>query len=331
MLIAHFEKVPLRRVWDIDEVTSYVNKRRDDGIMGQTIKRELTVLKAGAKIALRWGLIRSEPNDWPQLKSDPPNVKRAGKFREPELLQQWFALLKRDARDEVMFDVLTGVRAWELKRILVDWFRPVDRGPTRFLLELPGSATKSRRPRTIGISDRAMAIVDQRLKDGLIGDGGRVFSAVDHRKHRDWASRELKLEHNITLRDLRHTYATISLWRGGDAEATMRALGHSDLSMTQRYQHSTVERIAQAGAVVDAEFKDTGALHRKMLQAGEADRTAKLTPDEVREVLARRKEGAKLKAIAEDFGVHLSTISLICRGKTYASVDRESGPENEEG
>lgn len=275
MLIRHFENVPLERVWGIDEVTSYVNSRRDDGITGQTIKRELTVLRAGAKIALRWGLIRAEPSDWPRLKSDPPNVKRAGKFREPELVQEWFALLRPSVQHEVMFAVLTGVRAWELKRIKLDWFRPVDIGPTPYLLEMPAEATKSRRPRVIGISARAMAIVAERKRDGLIGEDMFVFDREDHRKSRDRASRKLGLEHNITLRDLRHTFATLSLWKGQDAKATMDALGHSDLSMTNRYQHSTLQRIAQAGAVVDAEFdapRQIGSGAQPDKDAGQAKR-----------------------------------------------------------
>lgn len=169
----------------------------------------------------------------------------------------------------MIFDVLTGVRAAELKRVKIDWFRPVDIGPTPYLLEFPAEATKNRKPRTVGISERAMAVVTARVQDGLVGDSGLVFSQSGFKNQRKRASRELlgKDAPRITLRDLRHTYGTLSLWKGQDAKATMEALGHSDLAMTNRYQHSTTQRIARAGADMDAVFED---------QVGQESRTRKL-------------------------------------------------------
>lgn len=44
---------------------------------------------------------------------------------------------------------------------------------------------------------------------------------------------------------------------------------------------------------------------------------AKLDWDTAREIRRRRADGQTLKAIAQDFGIHLSTVSLISRGQTW--------------
>ena len=58
---------------------------------------------------------------------------------------------------------------------------------------------------------------------------------------------------NLTLRDMRHTYATLALKGTSDPVAVMRSLGHKDLRMTETYLSSTVARTASASAAVAQE------------------------------------------------------------------------------
>jgi DNA invertase Pin-like site-specific DNA recombinase len=53
---------------------------------------------------------------------------------------------------------------------------------------------------------------------------------------------------------------------------------------------------------------------------GEAHGRAKLTADQVREIRRLRAEGLTLKIIADMFGVHLSQISNVVRGKQWAHL-----------
>ena len=75
-----------------------------------------------------------------------------------------------------------------------------------------------------------------------------MFSDKNHGPERKAASKRAGSETTITLRDCRHTYATIGLQHTSDPTATMRALGHKDLRTTELYQSSTVDRTAAVGA-----------------------------------------------------------------------------------
>lgn len=57
---------------------------------------------------------------------------------------------------------------------------------------------------------------------------------------------------------------------------------------------------------------------------GEACGKAKLTEDDVRAIRARRAAGEQLKSIAPDFGVSLSTVSLIVRRIYWRHVSEDS-------
>jgi len=62
---------------------------------------------------------------------------------------------------------------------------------------------------------------------------------------------------------------------------------------------------------------------RTVATLGEAQWNAKLTADEVREILARINVGETQTSIADIYGVSVSTINLIARGKRWKSVPRD--------
>lgn len=59
---------------------------------------------------------------------------------------------------------------------------------------------------------------------------------------------------------------------------------------------------------------------RAIYVQGERIAQAKLTEDEVREIVTMRGEGRTLKEIAAHFGVHFGTVQLILLGKTWTHV-----------
>src|SRR6185436_6583707 len=65
---------------DFERVEKYVHARRANGQRGQSITREVQCLKRGLKIAKRRSWIDEFPVDWPRIKSDPPDARRAGKW-----------------------------------------------------------------------------------------------------------------------------------------------------------------------------------------------------------------------------------------------------------
>ena len=56
---------------------------------------------------------------------------------------------------------------------------------------------------------------------------------------------------NCTLHDLRHTYATNFLRRGGDVVKLSKILGHTTQQMTMRYVNLVAEDIKKAASVMN--------------------------------------------------------------------------------
>jgi site-specific recombinase XerD len=51
---------------------------------------------------------------------------------------------------------------------------------------------------------------------------------------------------NFRLHDLRHSFATFALQGGASLYDVSKLLGHSDISMTQRYSHVSEESLQKA-------------------------------------------------------------------------------------
>lgn len=69
---------------------------------------------------------------------------------------------------------------------------------------------------------------------------------------------------NFHCHDIRHTYASLAVSSGADLYAVQRLLGHSDISMTQRYAHLSSHdlRIATQGVAELIEHVTTGHIHQ---------------------------------------------------------------------
>lgn len=226
---------------------------RDRPARGQTIVREFRCIKRALEMARRKKLIRELPDPWPEVRRNPKCKQRSGKLWPPDLIAEFLSNLHDDARDEIEFDMLTGIRSFELKRVAASWVEPAPPGAdTPYILRMPEEATKSRTERIVGLPQRAFDIVKRRLE----ADPERetIFSKGDFKKHRQAVARRLKWAAPPTLRDIRHTYASLALRGTSDPVAVMRSLGHKDLRTTEMYLSSTLERITSASAAVDKAF-----------------------------------------------------------------------------
>lgn len=234
-----------------ETIERYVIVRREEGVKGQTIRREVQALRRGLTIAERRGWIMAVPKA-PTIKSSPKDERRRGKLHPPDVLRRWLDAMPEAARDHAMFAAMTGLRAAEIARVRAEWVSPAPRGSnTRAVLRVPAEAAKSRTDRVVGLPDVAVEIVKRRV--ATHHDEPLVFGDVSYRRARREACAAIEYPKTITLRDLRHTYATLSLARTGDPWATMQALGHADLRTTSIYQSTTTERAtAVAAAVADA-------------------------------------------------------------------------------
>lgn len=233
----------------------YEAHRRKKGVRGQTIRKELQLLKRGLK---RRGLLIP---DFPSVRRDPPNEKLRGKYWAPEIISEFLSRLHKDARDEVEFALRTGLRFAEIKRVTATMIEPAPRGTrAAALLRLPAGATKTKNQRVVGLSSESFMIL-QRRSNGVRPDQP-LFSQANYRKHRERVARDMKLPQNMTLRDMRHTFATELLRAGVDHRTIQDTLGHRTLVTTELYWSTNPELLADA--VTHIRLPDP---HNRSLQA----------------------------------------------------------------
>jgi site-specific recombinase XerD len=233
-----------------DLVDDYVLKRRAEKVTGQTIRKELQTLRRGLRLARRKGWVSEVFEDWPRLRSDPASKQRSGKRWPVETVVAWLKLLSPELREEMLFDLLTGLRDTELRNARFEWVRRAPEGsPTPAYLDVPPGAGKDKKNgRTIGLTREALAIVARRYQAG--SSDGTIFGKLAHKFHYDKVRKALGLSMNITRRDLRHMFATLGLEETQDVKAIMSALGHNDLRTTARYLSSDLDRTARASVAV---------------------------------------------------------------------------------
>lgn len=233
---------------DYEWAETYEGLRRSQGVRGQTIARELSAVKRVLVRAKRKGMIQDLP-DWPTVRRDPPDEKKRGKFWAPEAVRAFVSELRAecpDAADEVEFIAMTGLRWKEMKRVRATWVEPAPKGSrVEYMLRLPPAGTKTRRERIVGLAAPAFEIVRRRME--AKPDRELVFSQHDFKKRRAALCKRLGFPTNLTLRDMRHTYATVALKMSSDPTAVLRAMGHSDLKMTERYLSAVVVDIVDLG------------------------------------------------------------------------------------
>lgn len=234
------------------EVQRYIAARRQDGSRGQTIVREVQALKRGLAEAHRRGWVPIMIMDWPKVRRDAPDPKQKGKLHPPAIIGAWLAQLEGDAKDEAELAMLTSLRAKELKRITAQWVEPAPDGSlVPAVLRLPGAQTKSRKERAVPLVQRALEIIRRRaeaLPEGAPPDMPLLYQGSHKRAYRT-AARKIGYAGRITLRDLRHTFATLAA-RGVGVDAVRDIYGHTDLAVTSRYITVDMARMACAALAV---------------------------------------------------------------------------------
>ncbi len=107
-------------------------------------------------------------------------------------------------------------------------------------------STKSRRPREVPLPDQAAAALDRLSRRGdftspddyvFVNRLGRRIDASALRRRYDRARDAAGLE-PLRFHDLRHTYGSLLVAGGIDLASVKAAMGHSQISTTERYLHA---------------------------------------------------------------------------------------------
>jgi len=223
------------------DIRAYIDKRKADGTAHGTINREIGLLSAAINYArMEWG--------W-----DIPNPAQGRRLREPEGRTRWITreeagTLIETARiepkaphlaDFIALALNTGCRRDELLQL--DW-RRVDLSMS--LIHLEAQHTKSAKRRSVPINAHARAALISRLsyRASHCPDSPWVFCDQKgeriQRIKRSWATccKRAGIE-DYRVHDLRHTCAAWLVSAGVPLTEVRDLLGHSSVTMTERYAH----------------------------------------------------------------------------------------------
>jgi integrase len=231
LLPAFGAELPARRL--TETLIAQYDKTRAGQVSPFTVANELTVLRHMLRLGRRWGYLEQVPDiempkkpEWRQRYLDEAEIGRlldaALESRNPYLASI------------VVLALNTGMRKAEI--LGLEWAR-VDLATSRLTLY----KTKSGKPRGIPVN-RAVYDALVALEPAQEKRLGLVFARRDGVA---WGQIRTAFASALTragikgfrFHDLRHTFASHYMMRGGSLYDLKEILGHSDMKMTMRYAH----------------------------------------------------------------------------------------------
>mgnify|MGYP006278437389 CR=1 FL=1 len=213
------------------DIADYISKRLKDGRAPGTINRELTCLKRMYNLAIRWKDARSNPVNDVDVLEEPPGRTRYLTEAEAQLLIE-------SAIDHLKPIIITALNTgMRLGEILSLTWRQVHMG-TDMDPYIEIEHAKNNKKRHIPLNDDMIDLLSaqERGSDDFVFHG-LYGGPVKHIKvpwrtalHRAGIT-------DFRFHDLRHTFASHFIMKGGDAMTLKDILGHSSLKMVERYTH----------------------------------------------------------------------------------------------
>ncbi len=246
-----------------EKVSGYIAKRQADGIKVSAVNREIQVLRRSGRLAVEWGVIKSSP----KVKMLPGENRRE-RVILPEEEARYLAAAEEPLASIATVLVDSGFRPEECFRLKWESITWVN-GRHGTMLCTHGKTKAARR--TIPMTARVRAVLESRWKDAKEPDHGWIWPAPTKSGHiepsslrklhgkafqviiDEAAKNNLKPVRPFVLYDLRHTFLTRLGGSGCDVWTLARIAGHSSITMSARYVHSSddqafaaVERLSAA-------------------------------------------------------------------------------------
>ena len=246
-----------------DMVDKYGDARIRQGAKPATLNRELAILRHGLKLALRKGMLPRAPHVTMRVEDN----TREGFVDPPEFATLLAELRQRDAcvADYVECAYLTLLRRNAVR--LLTWTMcdlEVDKGHVvGGTLQLPGRVLKNKRPLTLPVTGRLLAVLDRRWQ-ARVATTRYVFHhvgrAVGHsRFDRVWhAATAAAGVGGLVLHDLRRSSARTLVRSGTPEDVVMKLGGWRTRSMLTRYNIVDTDDLADAQAQLDAALASPG-------------------------------------------------------------------------
>ena len=247
--------------------------------MPTTVKRDLGSLKSALNLAMKWGIIATNPAAPVQVKV--PKEHRVRYLSDKEREQLLEALSERDkekARSRQRGNVFSLARGRETRPEIsgyADYLHPLvrltlntgmRRGEVLGLkwdqvdlgsnprVTVTASYAKSNRTRHIPLNSEALAVLKKWKDQGTGSDWVFPSPKTGHRMQdlkKTWSFLLVKADiEGFRFHDLRHDFASRLVMAGIDLYRVKDLLGHSTIQMTEKYAHLAPVALAEAVEVL---------------------------------------------------------------------------------
>jgi len=217
-----------------------------------TANHYATLIKRMFNLAVKWGLLEKSPaTGLDRFKEKPHRERYLTKEELPRFLKALDELEDGLSKAAIQLLLFTGGRRGEITSIRYDQLKLNEKR-----LFLPD--TKNGRSRSIILNDRAISVIKE-LKENKdksprtkesdylfpTKQGTRRPHIYDLRTPFGKACDAAGIS-GLRVHDLRHSFATLALQGGASLYDVSKLLGHSDVSMTQRYAHMADDSLQKA-------------------------------------------------------------------------------------
>jgi site-specific recombinase XerD len=211
-----------------------------------SVNRALATLRRLLRLAYEWRVIKRVP----KIRLLPGERNR--EFILSHVQEGlYLEMAPQPLRDFAVLDVDTGLRLGEA--LALEWpdvhLEPAAGARFGYVHVRDGKSRFARRK--VPLTARAREVLASRKADSSVSwvfaedSGGPMLnSSLDH-LHKE-LRQTLKMTEEFVLHSLRHTYGTRLGEAGADAFTIMRLMGHSSVTVSQRYVHPTPEALERA-------------------------------------------------------------------------------------
>ena len=236
ILNAYFKQQDLRDITTLS-VQRFISTREKNGNRKSTINRYLALLKKMFNLAIDEGYLGENPVCKVKFFSEKDNLQERilTPGEEERLKENCIPHL----RSMIIVALNTGMRRGEIQNLKWSQISFKDR-------TIIAQKTKSGRDRHIPVNDalfkELQALEAERKRNAFVFTNERTGKPfVSIKTGFNAACRRAGIDH-LRFHDLRHTFGSRLIQHGADIETVRSLLGHSSITITQRYVHSTHER-----------------------------------------------------------------------------------------
>jgi len=223
-------------------IQTFYNDIRTGGCTPATARRYITFIRAIINLAIKHQRYSGQ-NPCRAVNMEPEDNKRTRYLTEAEI-KQLLSACRKDVQQVVSCALYTGMRRGEILSLTWD---NVDLRRNNITLLRTKSTKKREIPIVPALKEILQAVGPKK--------SGPVFPISKNAFICSFKRTLAKLSiPDFHFHDLRHTFASYFMMRGGRITDLQQILGHSDLKLTQRYAHLSPEYLQRSMQIIQGAF-----------------------------------------------------------------------------